>query len=120
MNIVAVLMGVAALVFLVNKVYRTPGKVVFTESDNTNDAPLVNINEDVLAGLKLAAGDQLVFQETATAGEVFVKAKNAAGVYQTIGSLSDIELYKKVQQKRARGKVASAEGNTVVVSYSFS
>lgn len=120
MNVVAVLMGVAVIVFLVNKIYSTPGKVVFTESDNTTDALLANINEEVLAGLNLAKGDQLVFQESATAGEVFVKAKNTAGNYQTIGSLNDIELYKKVQQKRARGKVADISGNAVTIGYSYS
>lgn len=117
MNVVAVLMGVAALVFLVNKVYRTPGDVVFTESDKTFEGELT-VAEGALP--VLTPGDQVVFQESAHAGEVFVKAKSNSGVYQTIGTLNNVELYKKVQQKRARGKVASAEGNTVVVSYSFS
>lgn len=117
MNVVAVLMGVAALVFLVNKVYRTPGDVVFTESDTTFEGEL-SLGDGALPAL--TPGDQLVFQESVLAGEVFVKAKNNDGVYQTIGTLNNAELYKKVQQKRARGKIASVEGGVVKVSYSYS
>lgn len=120
MNVIGVLIGVVIIVYLVNRIYQNPGKVVFTESDNTTEASLENANEALLATLNLTKGDALVFQESAKAGEIFVKAKNKAGAYETIGTLTETELYKKVQQKRARGKVASAEGTTVVVSYSFS
>lgn len=120
MNVIGVLLGVAGIVYLVNKIYQNPGKVVFTESDNTTEAVLENANEALIATLSLTKGDTLAFQESAKSGELFVKAQRKTGAYETIGMLNDAELYKKVQQKRARGKVASAEGTTIVVSYSFS
>jgi hypothetical protein len=120
MNVIGVLIGVVVIVYLVNRIYQNPGKVVFTESDNTTEATLENANENLIATLGLTKGDALAFQESAKSGEVFVKALNKAGAYETIGYLTDVELYKKVQQKRARGKVASAEGTAVTVSYSFS
>lgn len=120
MNVIGVLIGVVIIVYLVNKIYQNPGKVVFTESDNTTETTLENANESLIATLTLTKGDALAFQESTKSGEVFVKALNKSGAYETIGILNDTELYKKVQQKRARGKVASAEGTTILVSYSFS
>lgn len=118
MNIYAVLMGIAGAVFVINKIYRTSGKVVFTESDTATEVKLANVNEVVAA--ELTKGDQVSFQESAVPGEVFVKAKTKAGVYENIGVVNDTELYRKVQQKRARGKIAAAQGAEVVISYSFS
>ena len=120
MNVIAVLMGVAGAVFIVNKIYSTPAKVVFTESDNEYTAPLTDVNAEVIAQLGLAAGDQLVLQETATAGNVIVKAKGNAADYVTIGRLNSAELYKKVQQKRARAKVSDISNEAVTVAYSYS
>ncbi len=120
MNVYVVLIGIAAVAYLVNKIYRNPGKVVFTESDNVLKAQLIDVNEEVLAGMKLGANDQLSLQETATSGKVLVKAQDSEGKYVNIGYLEDVELYKKVQQKRARGKVASVDQNKITVEYSFS
>lgn len=120
MNVVAVLMGVAGLVFLVNKIYSTPAKVVFTENDNERLIPLEGVNAETLTQLGLTVGEQLVLQETATAGEVAVKAKGSGDAYKNIGTIRDAELYKKVQQKRARAKVFAIDGTAVTVAYSFS
>lgn len=118
MNIYAVLMGIAGAVFLINKIYRTPAKVVFTESDNTTEIKLSNVDPVVVG--ELTKGDQLSFQESSVSGEVFAKAKTKAGIYETLGSVNDLELYRKVQQKRARGKIVSVTAGEVVISYSFS
>jgi hypothetical protein len=120
MNVIAVLMGVAGVVFIVNKIYSTPAKVVFTESDNEYTAPLSDVNTNIIAQLGLTNGEQLVLQETATAGQVIVKAKGNSDGFTTIGIVNNAEFYKKVQQKRARAKIAAVAGDNITIAYSYS
>lgn len=120
MNVFGVAMIIGAVVFLINKVYRTPGKVVFTESDNVTVAPLLNINTEAVSKVILDSKEPLVLQETATAGDVLVKAKSVTTGYEAIGHLQDAELYKKVQQKRARAKIAAVNGSEITIEYSYS
>jgi hypothetical protein len=120
MNVIAVLMGVAGAVFIVNKIYSTPAKVVFTESDNEFTASLSDGNPDIIIALGLTNGEQLVLQESATAGDVIVKAKGNSEGYTTIGIVKNAEFYKKVQQKRARAKIAEISGNDITIAYSYS
>ena len=120
MNVIAVLMGVAGAVFIVNKIYSTPAKVVFTESDNEFMATLSDSDPGVINALGLTKGEQLVLQESATAGDVVVKAKGNSNGYKTIGMVKNAEFYKKVQQKRARAKIDNISGNDVIIAYSYS
>ncbi|WP_116787399.1 hypothetical protein [Flavobacterium psychrotrophum] len=120
MNVFAVFIAIIAIVYLINKIYRTPGKVVFTENDNAHTSVLANANTEAISRLGLDVREQLVLQETAVAGEVLVKAKGNGTGYETIGQLHDIELYKKVQQKRARAKITAVAGTDVTVVYSYS
>lgn len=120
MNVFAVFIAIVAIVYLINKVYRTPGKVVFTESDNNKVGTLVNVNTEALSRVVLDTKEQLVLQETATAGDVLVKAKGLSAGYETIGLLQDIELYKKVQQKRARARIDGVNGTDVTIAYTYS
>lgn len=120
MNVYAVLMGIAAVAYIVNKVYRIPGKVVFTESDNKQLAKLLDVNQQVIDNATLDNNQQLVLQETSVSGDVLVKAKTNSGAYEVIGHVNDPELYKKVQQKRARAKISVANANEIIIEYSFS
>ena len=120
MNVIAVLMGVAGAVFIVNKIYSTPAKVVFTESDNEFTATLSEANPEAINTLGITNGEQLVLQESATAGDVIVKAKGNSGGYTTIGIVRNAEFYKKVQQKRARAKIAEVSGSDIIIAYSYS
>ncbi|MFP9099796.1 hypothetical protein ACLI09_12135 [Flavobacterium sp. RHBU_24] len=120
MNIIAVLMGVAGAVFIVNKIYSTPAKVVFTESDNEFTAVLTDTKPELINGLGLTIGEQLVLQESATAGDVIVKAKGSSEGFTNIGIVRNAEFYKKVQQKRARAKIEEVSGDTITIAYSYS